>query len=93
MGLTAKKQNGGDRGNNELKNGMIEMTHMTKKKWIGKKNEQRASGTCGPMTKELHLCHEAPCLSIIFNLFSFGYLYIQALRAYSFRFVKPSTLL
>lgn len=26
MGLTAKKQNEGDRGNNELKNGMIEMT-------------------------------------------------------------------
>lgn len=64
-----------------------------RKNRMGKKNEQRASGTCGPMTKELHLCHEAPCLSIIFNLFNFGYLYIQALRAYSIRFIKPSTRL
>lgn len=37
MGLTAKKQKGGDRGNNELKNGMTEMTQMTKKKQNGKK--------------------------------------------------------
>lgn len=53
----------------------------------------RTSGTCGAMTKELHLCHEAPFLGIIFNLLNVGYLYIQLLRAYSIRFIKTSKLL
>ena len=61
---------------------------MIKQNRPGKKMN-RALGTCVTMTKKLHLCHRAPCLGIGLN---FGYLYIQASRAYSIRLVKISKL-